>query len=580
MKRNLINSLLGFALCLINTVSYSQQVNTITYAGSGLNTGICNVFNIATPAVIGGVTHLPLAGGVTFNGTVIDLQSFSGTTQATNTGTAFALQYPLKQGYSYSIKVTAAKASTDPVSQPLLTLSSFVNLPAAGSTNPALCGPVGSNNWMSAIGSVISTAYITSTTATVTTFPTFVAPANQGYLSFVISGGSTTAVTDVKITSIVLTESIALNPTPATVSIVCGTPLTQTFTINNPNNAAGINSYTWNLGTAPTGWQYNGSAAPSSIVTTANTITLTAPACGTLPNYITVAANLTGYNTTAGTIVPSLAPLSISGSSTLCGASGVYSIANLTCPGATVTWSVTPATGVVTPSCYTCSQTTLNKVGDGTVTLSAQITSPCTPGTTTLTYPIVVGTPQPDGICASTYTLCYTKGSSGSAVFSVCPTVTGLTYNWLIDGTLPRSGSSITINAATFGVGNHTLKVRSYSTACAVYSNYTNGSFSVVNCSSTPKVIVSPNPAGSTITVAASTPASAASSTLSKSDVQESTKIYAAKITDEKGIMYKALKYSAGPRTVNISVDNLKPGVYFLSVFDGASWITQQFVKQ
>ena len=67
----------------------------------------------------------------------------------------------------------------------------------------------------------------------------------------------------------------------------------------------------------------------------------------------------------------------------ICANSNTYEIANLP-PGATVAWSVTP-TGIVTPNSSSANPVTLTKINEGTITLTANVTLPCSniPGNTT-----------------------------------------------------------------------------------------------------------------------------------------------------------------------------------------------------
>src|SRR4051812_1900019 len=96
----------GICTCL------SSQANVIfDYSTSGLSTTICNVFDVTPARVVNGYTHIPVSGGVSFNGTAVVLQSMAGTTLGSNLGTAYAIQYPFKDGYYYTISITASKSS-------------------------------------------------------------------------------------------------------------------------------------------------------------------------------------------------------------------------------------------------------------------------------------------------------------------------------------------------------------------------------------------------------------------------------------------------------------------------------------
>lgn len=81
-NRNLLFCLLLGILLPIQTVF--GQITTIDYSsGSGLPTGVCNVFNGASPYSVGGLKHLSVCGGVSFSDTVLVLKTQVGNTLAT-----------------------------------------------------------------------------------------------------------------------------------------------------------------------------------------------------------------------------------------------------------------------------------------------------------------------------------------------------------------------------------------------------------------------------------------------------------------------------------------------------------------
>jgi len=584
MKKNLLSYLWVVTLCLSHTFSYSQKTNTVNYTGSGLSTTACNVFNTSTLAVIGGLTHYPLAGGVVFKTTYIDLGCQNGTTMATTLGTGYAIQYPFKPGYSYTINMTRSKASVDPVSLPFLTLSLFTSLPDPNSTNPGACGSVGQGNWNSAIGIVAGTNYISDTALKTVQVASFVAPAGSAYqyLSLVVSQGSSSYYTDVKISSLTITESVALSVSPTAVNISCGTAQTQTFTVSNPNNAAGI-AYTWNPGAVPNGWQYNGADAPASIATTTNTLTLTAPACGITPKSVSVVANLTGYNIPVGTISTALAPYSITGTPSPVCTSGTYSIANLNCPSASVVWSVSPA--IATLSCTSCTQTTLTKAGNGSVTLSASITGGCIAGTTTLNQTLYVGAPQ----ISVTGTQGGCSGSYQSWYLSAAPSQNGHNYNWFVNYVGPNSsiylanpdGSST--YADVRGGGQVTLN---YADACNVAQSAGLTVYSTCQTSFS-AVTVAPNPAVNTVTITAK-----ASSSLSKTNSADLKANSAAlqtgvagfisqiKVFDISGRLKKTFHYATKISSAEINVSDLVPGIYLLEISNGTEVTHEKIIVQ
>ncbi|MFN4008295.1 MAG: T9SS type A sorting domain-containing protein [Chitinophagaceae bacterium] len=83
-------------------------------------------------------------------------------------------------------------------------------------------------------------------------------------------------------------------------------------------------------------------------------------------------------------------PYYVGGRTTLC-TSETYFVPGLQ-RGATVTWSASPS-GIVNLSCTTCTSTTLTKVSNGIVTLTATLNGACGGGTIQLQKTIQVGTP-------------------------------------------------------------------------------------------------------------------------------------------------------------------------------------------
>jgi len=56
--------------------------------------------------------------------------------------------------------------------------------------------------------------------------------------------------------------------------------------------------------------------------------------------------------------------------------------------------------------------------------------------------------------------------------------------------------------------------------------------------------------------------------------------IYAIKITDPLGMHGESFEYKAGINSINIPLQDFKPGLYILSVFDGKIWSSKQLIVQ
>lgn len=193
------------------------------------------------------------------------------------------------------------------------------------------------------------------------------------------------------------------NPTftlsPTSLTFVCGTPQTRTFTVSTTSSNSCSTSYNWNLGTN-NGWLYNGSPAPASFSTTTSSITLTSASGNVLPSSVNVTPILNGISYSQMSCSTSFSSFtstaSVNGNTVICpGGNSVYTISGLGA-GNTVIWS-SSNTAVATVSGGTQSQVTVNGISQGLVNLIATITNPCGQ-TVTKTKTINVGAPvMPNG---------------------------------------------------------------------------------------------------------------------------------------------------------------------------------------
>ncbi len=180
---------------------------------------------------------------------------------------------------------------------------------------------------------------------------------------------------------------------PSNVSIVCNVPKTQTFTINQAGTSACTYTYTWELG-ANNGWVYNGAAAPATINTATNTITLTS--CGLFQKNIAakVSTGSSTYNTNAA-VINSNCNFAIAGSANFCKTS-TFAINNLASlpSNAIINWSLSNGT-TATLSNLTGSTTTVTKAGfPANVNLIASITVPSCNSVFQITRALVVGSTE------------------------------------------------------------------------------------------------------------------------------------------------------------------------------------------
>lgn len=188
----------------------------------------------------------------------------------------------------------------------------------------------------------------------------------------------------------------AFTITPSTLSFVCGTPQTKTFTVSTSNTLSCPISYTWNLG-VNNGWLYLGNPAPASFSTVLNSITLTSANGNVLPASVNVVPVLNGNNLPQISCLTSFTPFTstatISGITSFCAnqSSSTYTIN--AGAGNTVTWS-TSNSGVATISNPTNSQVTVTSQNQGLFYVNATITNPCGQTVVKASSPITVGTPM------------------------------------------------------------------------------------------------------------------------------------------------------------------------------------------
>ncbi len=204
-------------------------------------------------------------------------------------------------------------------------------------------------------------------------------------------------------------------------------------------------------------------------------------------------------------------------------------------------------------------QIVLQPTGSGTATLTAISGN----YTASIDIAVSIGSPTiPNGICGPG-NICYKRGVTGTA--SVCTPVQGLTYSWQIDGQGVGSGTSISINPLIWDVGTHTIAVRSYLQGCNTYSLWKTGTFTITNCTTMSAYTVAPNPASSTVEV---------SSNAVSTDIDQHA-ITEVNLYDQQGNIQKHVKFNKVKKG-NVNVSNLKNGIYFIEVADGAFKERQQ----
>jgi hypothetical protein len=386
-------------------------------------------------------------------------------------------------------------------------------------------------------------------------------------------GGTQTA----SLQAIQIVETATLSVSPATITTNCSNNTPQTFIVNNPNGISGIQSYTWALGQTgvSSGWLYNGSAAPTTITTSSNSILLT-PACRSRQSNISVSATLNGSSYAATNLVqvqnvPGI--LTISGTSVICSGSANYSVSNNSC-GLPLAWSVSP-TGIATLSCNNCNTTTLTRVSNGTVTLSASIGSNnnnCSSGSKSVS---VGGASQPTSITVNSSDIC------DEYRFTTNQNLNATSFTWQFhknpfsnnEEVFPNLPYTTRLNIDQ-GNGSYNIGVTAVN-ACGSSSIYyitTN-----ITCGLSSQAIkISPDPTTGIVTVLSTIPALTQNTEISK--VIRGSKIYHIKVIGQMGNLLKQFSYPSGITKTNIDLSSLKDGIYILQVYDNVSWTSKQFV--
>jgi len=362
-------------------------------------------------------------------------------------------------------------------------------------------------------------------------------------------------------------------------SISCGSTSPVTFTLNNTSSLSGITGYVWNLG-SNNGWFFNGLPAPPTINTNSstNSITLT-PGCGvglTVPSAdITVSnsGNNCNINVTAATFAISAPALNILGNQALCSGTENYSLTGLPC-NATNLWSVEPASGIVSLNPNTGPNTSLTRIADGNVTLTANVTA-CG-SVYPVTLPIHVGP-----YSSSDFNL-NVSGGSGSVSgylpwclnksygFSITSSTTGAVgsnYVWTIPQGFTQGYTSnylcVVNSPSTPYPPTGTMNV-SFTESCGTTINKSMFvAYSPSFCTTTnPCYIVGPNPATTYVNI------NVASSCIGSTYIK---KVELVQVSTGLSVYYQDYSYGNVTSTT-VYMYSYQTGTYILRVYDGSAW--------
>lgn len=376
---------------------------------------------------------------------------------------------------------------------------------------------------------------------------------------------------------VVIRSSANLTMSASPNSIPCGSTSPVTFTINNTSSLSGITGYIWNLG-SNNGWLYNGSPAPSTVTTATNTITLT-PVCGvglSAPSAditVTNAGNNCIINVPAASLSIVAPSLSIQGTQSLCAGTENYTVNGIPC-SATNIWTITPASGIATLNSTTGQNTSLTRVADGNLTLTAKVTACGTQYPVTL--PIHVGS-----YSSSDFSLNVSGGNGAqSGYLPWCPNTT---YGFSVSGSITGAVGSNYIWTIPQGwtqnyQSNYLCVVNSPTSTSpptgSMNVSFTEGCGTTINksmfvaysssaCNTTnPCFQYSPNPAPSYLNVYV------ASSCIGSTYIRQIELVQASTGTS---VYYQNYSYGNVTSTT-INMYSFQTGTYYLRIYDGSSW--------
>lgn len=534
-----------------------------------------------------------------------------------------SLFYPNPTGSSQSSPCQQFKANQTQINAPLCEI---VNIPISvnaanwstfGEGNDFCWGSIATYeyqlpvNW--AIGSNISTgsnwiAGGTSVTVTsdLTTGGVIIIRPTNNCASGLANNGTQATIS-------ISRPSPTFSLSPTSVSIQCGTPLTQTFTVSMTGTTTCPVTYSWNLGDN-NGWLYNGNPAPTTPFIAPASITLTSLAIAPSFANVTVTPLLNGIAQPALTAVtgfqaPNLGL--VGGSSSICtGTSSPFYLYNAP-SGSSVYWGVVATlpnygANVVQVDNPYSSSTTLTKINSGVVNLTVSATDACNQTYTRTRENILVGG-YANTSTVTGYTLayppCYTQGCTPSpvsnSIYADGPygtmSYTGTAYlntdnaltiynselsggTWsLITGSVFHWSASSGTNLSFYpdGVSGSPVIFRlTNNNSCG--TQYYDFTFYPAQYNTPYYYIVSPNPATTSLLLSVDETKLAKQNIIksSKQDIKEIT------ILDKMGTVVKKQTFGNGIRQVNLNVADLKTGYYILKIFNGNQYVSMKFMKE
>lgn len=289
-----------------------------------------------------------------------------------------------------------------------------------------------------------------------------------------------------------------------------------------------------------------------------------------------MSSNVTGYYRLQ------IGRMEIAGDFTPACSSKTLTINNLP-SGSLVNWSASPS-GLINFSCTNCSQTTITRAGDGTVTITANITA-C--GITqTISQTLEVGVPLPPTITnlnfdrrCGTFMEAYSSNPAGATGYvwnlnfgQVVQDRDGYGSDYIYVNPLinsPQTGQSyynyISVQAKNACGLSDPSATRQF-TVGPVPSSCGSGETCETGCANCCPILlsVSPNPSTDNMRV----------------ETTNSSSFTKLRIIDKMGNVKKELTYPAGTKKATLRIGDLPSDLYRLQATDGKNWTTVSFSKQ
>lgn len=253
--------------------------------------------------------------------------------------------------------------------------------------------------------------------------------------------------------------------------------------------------------------------------------------------------------------------LTITGDDLVCNTSNTYTVSGVP-PGASITWTASPA-GIATINNPNSLQTTITRITNGVIILTASLSNGCTAGSNG-SKSVVIGAQTSTNIAGLNPPI----GVSPNEILELDVLEWGPSYSYLwevegghIIGYNNQQHATIQVDQCAPNLNNAYINVHvTITNACGTGNAYTE--WTTVDCGTGggPNFAISPNPAKNFVTIDGRT--------INKN-------IKEVQIVDKLGNLKKVIKNSADIKIQTVSISGLLPDIYYIKIFDGQRWTTK-----